>query len=303
MSLSGKVLIVCILVASLSFVYLSARTVHTAGQWGKLATDRQARIDQLTKDQIKLGDQKKETQDLIYRSLIGWDRVWDNVAVTDVDPDDGTVTITGDREQLAGLLPERIGELQQGEPPEPRLVHAFAFNEAAEGTYLGEFLVDSVEVDEAANVSSAILEPVARVDLEQLQQFQGQQTPWRLRASIPTKLKAQIRNRAAEISLRQDQANRRASLAEMWLQAAEGYERQRDLRFETVAALETKKDTTEAELAEAHAEKVRLTQELASATTVRDDLIEQNKKLSSEIGRLESFLINEPAQTASFSLR
>ena len=302
MSLSGKVLIICILVASLLFVYLAARTVHTAGQWGSLATKRQDRIDQLTNDQKNLGDQKKETQDQIHRALIGWERVWDNVVVTDVDPDDGTVTITGDREQLAGLLPQRIGELQQGEPPEPRLVHAFAFSEAAEGAYLGEFLVDSVEVDEAANVSSATLEPAARVFIEQLQQFQGQQTPWRLRASIPTKLKARLRDRAAEISLRQDQANRRASLAEMWQQAAEGYERQRDLRFETVAALETEKDKTEAELAEARAKNARLTQELASATTNRDHWIEQNKKLSAEIARLESLLVDEPSRTASLSL-
>jgi len=301
MSLGGKVLIGFILVASLGFVYLAGRTVYTHSRWGMLATARKNAIDQKTAEQTSLTEQQKETQDQIHRVLIGWERVWDNLVVTGIDPQNGAVTLTGDAQQLAGLQPDRVAGAGEGAAPEPRMVHAFVFPESP-GQYLGEFRVASVQIDATANTATAVLEPAVRIALDRLQQFQGQGTPWQLRSLIPDGLKARLRDRATDLSLMQDEANRRATMATTWEETAREAERHRELRVETVAGLERELADTEAARDQALAENTRLTQDLAGVVARRNELIEQNKQLAAEIGRLESQLIGGPARTASARL-
>jgi hypothetical protein len=292
MSLSGKVLIACCLVASLAFVYLAGRTYETHRAWGSLATERGKRIDELKQQQTDVQGQIKEAQDQIERTLIGWGPVWDNVsvAVQNADPEAGPVTVIAQGE-LAGLQAERVAQPEGAQPPEPRLVHAFVINESAQ-QYVGEFIV------RAGDATSATLETAVRVPIERIQQAQA--SPWRLRALIPDgQYKARLRDRDIDVSLLLDEAQRRASTAAMWQEAAAGYERQRDLRSQAVANLQEELSDAEAQRDSELAENTRLTEELAQAVARRDSLIEENRNLTAQLAELESLIVGQQRRTAS----
>lgn len=294
MSGSGKALIACCVVGSLIFLYLGGRTYHTHRQWGSHVAKQAERIAALEKQETDFQKQIKEEQDKIQLARIGWGRVWDNVSVAleDVNPETGAVTVIAQGE-LAGLQPQRVAQPEGAQPPEPRLVHAFVIGESG-NQYLGEFVVVS------GDATSATLKPAVRVSVEQLQQAQA--SPWRLRARIPDgEFKARLRDRDIELSLLQDEANRRAATADMWKQTTEGYERERDLRAQAVAELEEKLADAEAQRNVALAENARLTEELAAATARRNSLIEENKNLSAHLGDLEARLLGERQRTASVS--
>lgn len=198
MSIWNKVLLGLIVVTSLAFMYMAARTLQTHKTWREAAQRQQRQLEDLD-EQIEQAIHDTTEQNVIaemgieqlrqelFAILIDRGRVWNNCDPEQINAETGTVRVKTDFPDEDNL-PGRHGI------HEKTVLHVFEeadveapLNEAG-GRYLGEFRVTEV-ADGLVG-----MEPSMRMDQRELKRLAGSRGPWSLYEVLPYDSHKVLRN-------------------------------------------------------------------------------------------------------------
>ena len=177
------ILVGFVVVLAVLAVALSARMVGVRNTWSEkvadLRKDNEEKAASLLAQEKTLADAKAE----ISRLNLGWDRMWDEVAVVgNVEGDAVEAFIGSDNGVGPREINDENGTVQQIAP----VLYGFRELAAGEYEYAGEFLVDL----DVLEPDRCLLRPTWRLRAGETDSWQGN---WRLRSQIPSHFKTRFR--------------------------------------------------------------------------------------------------------------